>query len=632
MSSLLKGPIRRKVVVTLWHTLGVVIAYYLAFLIRFDFIIPANYVDTYLRTIPFTLGNFLIMFHLFRLHRVLWVYFSIDDLQRTGTAIFAGTLTNAVMIYFIQGNTFANYPRSAFVSSIVFLLMWETGWRFILRSIRYRAQFEEDQNKADRRTIVIGDSEQADVLLLRRQLLKASIGEIVGVVTNDETQQDLTMHGLRIRGPIENIGEIASQLHTNTLVILPPYTQPQEIRTILDACSASQISPEYRVIPSLEDLAAGHIDVPTIRKVAIEDLLNRKPASFDRAVISNYLRGKSVMITGAGGSIGAEITRQVAKHQPTHLLLFEISEFSLYSIEREISQRHPDINVIPYTGDVRRLPDIEDAISLADNIDTIYHTAAYKHVPLMEKNISSCIQNNVIGSHNIATAAHQHGIQRMVLISSDKAVRPTSIMGASKRLAEHAILQQPESQTSYVAVRFGNVLGSSGSVIPLFKKQIAVGGPVTVTTENSRRYFMTIPEAVELVLMAGIVGKDRQVMVLEMGEPVKIANLARRLIELSGFVPEKDIPIEYIGLRPGEKEYEELMTADENVVETDTDKIWFLQRDRDYEESIDIERIQQLVERKDQQGLRSLIAHLISESYFATDDLPRQEKITTTEC
>jgi FlaA1/EpsC-like NDP-sugar epimerase len=626
----LRIPFVRRILITFWHVIGITSAYYLAFLLRFDFAIPPRYVHSFISTLPLGILSLLSTFYIMRLYRGLWAYFSLDDVLRTAQAIIIGTMINAACIYISRGMSYNVFPRSAFISSMLFLLMWECGCRFAVRWVKKRKD-GYDPLESTKRSIIIGDTEQADIMLRRKHSLQASIGKVLAVVSNDEDHWELRMHHTPITGPVDRIGDLARELDANTLIILPPHTSPKQIRTIVDHCSDAQVSCDFRVVPSFDDIASGRLDVSTIRQVRIEDLLNRDPAQFDRSNISNYLRGKCVMITGAGGSIGSEIARQVAAHAPAKLVLFEMSEFALYSIEREIEESHARLSVIAYTGDVRSRSDLQDAILSAGNVDVIYHAAAYKHVPLMEKNTSACFHNNVIGSNNVATVARILGVERMVLISTDKAVRPTSVMGATKRLAERCALQQPSGQTSFVAVRFGNVLGSSGSVLPLFKRQIEQGGPVTVTTPDTRRHFMTIPEAVELVLMAGIVGEDRQIMVLEMGEPVKILHLARRLIELSGFVPEKDIHIEFIGLRPGEKEFEELMTEDEDVVETSYDKIWVLAKNSDINETIELDRIEQLIAEKDNHALRRLIADHVPESYFATSELPIQERIPSLE-
>ncbi|MCL4104690.1 UNVERIFIED_CONTAM: hypothetical protein GTU68_004644 [Idotea baltica] len=320
------------------------------------------------------------------------------------------------------------------------------------------------------------------------------------------------------------------------------------------------------------------------------------------------------MVTGAGGSIGSEICRQILNLKPEILVLFEISELHLFEIERELKATADELGVVLQgsAGDVRRESHIRKSIQDAGGIDIIYHAAAYKHVDLMERNAAACFQNNVIGTHIAATVAVDMGVKQFVLISSDKAVRPTSLMGGSKRLAERVIIERPESATQFKAVRFGNVLGSSGSVVPIFRDQIARGGPVTVTSDKVTRFFMTIPEAVELVLAAGAVGDDRRILVLEMGEPVKIDSLARRMIELSGFVPDSEIQIVYTGLKAGEKEYEELLTEDENVLRTDHDRIWVVaQGDDSLADAINLGELLDLIDGSSTEELRNFAHSLI---------------------
>ena len=458
--------------------------------------------------------------------------------------------------------------------------------------------------------------------------ISSEVGPIVGVVSDEEWTIGSSIQGRKVHGPLDDVGNVAKQVGATNLLLLPPYTTPVAIRKIMDRCREAEVACTYQAIPSLQDLASDRLDVSLIRKVELEDLLQREPAQFDRTIIQRALVGKRVMVTGAGGSIGSEICRQVASHGPSRLVLFEQSEFALYEIEQELSRKHPHLQIDAMTGDIRRVEDLAHAITEAGGIDVLYHAAAYKHVPLMEKNVSAAFLNNVVGSSNVSVVARDHNVERLVLVSSDKAVRPTSVMGATKRLAERVVLEAPESNTTAVAVRFGNVLGSSGSVVPLFKKQIEQHGPVTVTSPDMKRYFMTIPEAVELVLMAGIVGEDRQIMVLEMGEPVRIVDMAKRLIHLSGFVPDVDIKIEFVGPRPGEKEVEELMTDDEDVVKTEHDRIWVMAKSQetDAKSPVDLELIQDHIEDRNSLALRDILARCIPDMaqpvpLHAQDDL-----------
>jgi FlaA1/EpsC-like NDP-sugar epimerase len=369
----------------------------------------------------------------------------------------------------------------------------------------------------------------------------------------------------------------------------------------------------------MSDLASGHISASTVRDVDIEDLLGRGPARLDRTEVRRFVKGKKVMITGAGGSIGSELTRQVAGYEPAELVLFEASEFALYTIEQEMRALFPNLALHACAGDIRHPEEVHAAIDIAGGVDVVFHAAAYKHVPLMEVNVPACFRTNVLGTARLARAVVERGVDRFVMISSDKAVRPTSVMGATKRLAEKVICDIPAGGTTFVSVRFGNVLGSSGSVIPLFKRQIAAGGPVTVTSPEMRRFFMTIPEAVDLVLMAGTVGRNGEVMVLEMGESVRIVDLARRLIELSGLVPDRDIRIEFTGVRPGEKEYEEVMTDGEDVVRTAYEKIWVMKASSRATTvpPVDLGRIESLVTANDTAALLDLVPQLIPESRLA---------------
>jgi FlaA1/EpsC-like NDP-sugar epimerase len=324
------------------------------------------------------------------------------------------------------------------------------------------------------------------------------------------------------------------------------------------------------------------------------------------------------MITGAGGSIGQELCRQIAGYEPACIVLFEISEFGMYEIERKLRQQYPSLNIIAFIGDIRHPEEINAAIDQAGGIDIIYHSAAYKHVPLMEANVAACFRTNVLGTARLARVAVARKVDRFVMISSDKAVKPTSMMGAAKRMAESVISELPSSGTTFVSVRFGNVLESSGSVIPLFKEQIAKGGPVTVTSPDVRRFFMTIPEAVDLVLLAGTIGGNGDIMALEMGELVKIMDMAKRLIELAGLVPEKDIKIVFTGLRPGEKEYEEMITGDEDTAPSSFPKIRIIRKKQNsITPPVDLVRLQALVEKNDVHALKALIQEYILENMIS---------------
>jgi len=385
----------------------------------------------------------------------------------------------------------------------------------------------------------------------------------------------LDKKGLRLAGaPVFGGGDAVESLVTKhnvemVLIAIPSAAGSEMIR-ILELCHAAGV--ECKTVPGLAEIIEGHGLAGQIREVAVEDLLGRTPVHLEESQIRGTLEGKVVLVTGAAGSIGSELCRQIARFRPAGIVGFEIAESPLFEIDREMQQKFPKVPFHPEVGSIQNCARLDDVMSLY-RPSVVYHAAAYKHVPLMETHVFEAIENNVFGTYNVALAAAQHGVEDFVMISSDKAVRPTNVMGATKRIAEIVLLALQNGRTKYVAVRFGNVLGSNGSVIPIFKKQIAAGGPVTVTHPEMRRFFMTIPEASQLVLQASAIGMGGQICVLDMGQPVKIVDLAKNLILLSGFRPDEDIKIEFTGMRPGEKLYEELSTLLEDTIPTNHEKI-----------------------------------------------------------
>ncbi len=567
-----------------WHLVGIVLCYYLAFHIldlQFDFELKEQILAQYSRTLPLALLAFIGCILAFRLYQGLWRFFTFRDCVTTAIAFLVGTIVLAIAIYIINGFSFLYYPRSVLVINFLLLLGWEIGGRGFVRIYReWRMDRITPFGKTKKKIVVMGEPEEADSLIRSLSRQGSTLGQIVGVISGGKKHRGGKLHGIRIYNNVKDPGAIVEETGASTLLFLPPFTAPRRIRKALDSVAARKLSCDFRVIPSIDDITSGKVDVSSIRRVDIEDLLHRKPYEIDTGRMRETIEGRRVMVTGAGGSIGSEICRQVLSLNPASLTLVEVSEFLLFEIENELSPiaNEMDVSLIGCAADIRCEGQMKSAIRQTDSVDIIYHAAAYKHVDLMERNAAACFRNNVIGTQVLAAVAEEEGVDQFVLISSDKAVRPTSLMGATKRLAERVITERPQSGTKFKAVRFGNVLGSSGSVVPIFRKQIEEGGPVTVTSREVTRFFMTIPEAVELVLAAGAVGDDRRILVLEMGEPVKIESLARRMIELSGFVPDVDIKIEITGLKPGEKEYEELLTDDENVVRTDHDRIWVVKK------------------------------------------------------
>jgi FlaA1/EpsC-like NDP-sugar epimerase len=609
----------RRTLIVAFHLVGIVVAYQLAFALRFDFRLPDPFQAVFRQTLPAALIAYMLPFWTLRLFSGLWSYYSLDDVLRTGAALLIGSGLLAVFVFAMQGLSFRTYPRSIFVTNFMLLGLWVGGGRLLVRWMR-RVHRRLPGVSTNGRCVVVGDTASADMLLRDAARLKGNLGSFLAVVTDQPDAIGMRLHGVKVRGPLSEVGRIASACAADTLLILPPYAGPGAIRVILDTCAEAKVHCAFRAVPGLGDLASGRFDVSLVREIDVEDLLPREPNTFDPALIRNFLSGRRVLVTGAGGSIGSELCRQIARADPAMLVLFENSEFALYTIDGELAELAPHTPRLAVTGDVRRADDLHDAIARAGGVDVILHAAAYKHVHLMERNIAASCDNNVLGSATLAEVAESAGVRRVVLISSDKAVRPTSVMGATKRLAERVLLERPARGTEFLAVRFGNVLGSSGSVIPLFKRQIAAGGPVTVTTPDTRRFFMTIPEAVELVLNAGAVGQDRDLLVLEMGEPVRILDLARNMIELSGYLPGEDIEIRFVGLRPGEKEYEELLTRDENVVRTEHEKLWVVRREgAPSAPEVDLTELRQAIAGRDPEALRALITRWVPDHLFAAE-------------
>lgn len=569
----------RRILGALFHAAGIAICWLLSFFVRFDFGTSESYFLLARETMWLSYAVYVPCILAFRLYQGLWRFFTFRDCLVTGTAFATGSIGLAIAVFIWNESTFEGFPRSIFLINFMLLMAWEIGGRGLVRLIReWRIERSLGRRYESRPNVVlIGNPEECDPLIRSLNRQAGQLGEIVAIITSSRSHRGGRLHGIRVYADLEKAGVVVRECAARSVIILPPFNAPSRVREVIDSVSKENVRCEFRVLPSIDDIAAGRVDVSKIRRVEIEDLLNRKAYDIDLERLREFVSEKRLLVTGAGGSIGSEICRQLLGLGPKVLVLFDVSEFLLFEIERELKEFETCTELIAVAGDVKKTGDIQSAIAMAGGIDVIYHAAAYKHVDLMERNPVACFENNVIGTAKLAEVAEEVGVTQFVLISSDKAVRPTSLMGASKRLAEMALIDRPYRGTQFRAVRFGNVLGSSGSVVPIFRKQIEIGGPVTVTSPEVTRFFMTIPEAVELVLVASAIGEDRRVLVLEMGEPVKIVDLAKRMIELSGFVPDVDIPIVFTGLKPGEKEYEELLTEDENVVRTEVDRIWVVQ-------------------------------------------------------
>ncbi|SHI75585.1 NDP-sugar epimerase, includes UDP-GlcNAc-inverting 4,6-dehydratase FlaA1 and capsular polysaccharide biosynthesis protein EpsC [Malonomonas rubra DSM 5091] len=556
--------------ILLIQVLIVLSSFYLSFALRFDFAIEGKYWARGLVLAPVLLAIKLIVFWRFSLFRGWWRYVSMPDLFLILKANIIASLLfvlYAVVVYRLE-----HVPRSVLIMDWAICFMLMGGVRFVTRAFReqYLPMLSFGGEKGTR-TLIIGAGDAGQMIAREVRSNSRLHLQLVGFVDDDPQKQKGSFQGLSVLGTSEDLPEIVLKKNIEEVIIAIPSASGQQIRSIVERCHSIEIS--FKILPGVGELIDGSVSVQQLRNVSLEDLLGRQPIVLDEAEISSYLHKKRVLITGAGGSIGSEICRQVVKFKPEKLILFESAETPLFLIENELVEAHPEAAVIPIIGDVRN-PSRINVIFDEQMPQVVFHAAAYKHVPMMENNPAEAVNNNVRGSKLLADAADSFGVETFVMVSTDKAVRPTNVMGASKRAAElyvQSLAQQ--SKTRFVTTRFGNVLGSNGSVIPTFKEQIKSGGPVTVTHPEVTRYFMTIPEATQLVLQAGSMGQGGEIYLFDMGEPVKIVDLAEELIRLSGFQPHEDIEIVYTGLRPGEKLYEELLLAEEGALPTHHEKI-----------------------------------------------------------
>ncbi|HJW02491.1 MAG TPA: nucleoside-diphosphate sugar epimerase/dehydratase [Azospira sp.] len=561
----------RALLVILHDLVASALAWAVAYWLRFNFDLPPNFSHGLLTALPWVVVLQGSVFSLFGLYRGMWRFASLPDLKNILVAVGSSALVVPVVLFLL--NRLSDVPRSVLFLDPLLLVLMMGGSRFAYRAWRDGLLFSgmSDQKPV----IVLGAGEAAATLL--RDLHRSSVWNVVALLDDDPQKKGRRLAGVPVAGTTAAVAEVAERYQVRDVIVAMPAAQPGERRHAVEAAAAAGLT--VHTVPALEELLSGRVTLSQIRRVELEDLLGRAPVELDSGGLTRLLSGRTVLVTGAGGSIGSELCRQVAVFHPQRLVFFDASEFALYRVEQEFVARFPDLESVFLVGDVR------DGARLAEVFatyrpDVVFHAAAYKHVPLMEReNAWQAVRNNVLGSLQVARASLAHGVSEMVMVSTDKAVNPTNVMGATKRLAERICQHLQASageggagQTRFVTVRFGNVLGSNGSVIPKFREQIAKGGPVTVTHPEIIRYFMLIPEAAQLVLQAGLMGEGGEIFVLEMGEPIKIVDLARDMIRLSGF-SEEEIPIQFTGLRPGEKLYEELLADDESTLPTPHSKL-----------------------------------------------------------
>lgn len=539
---------------------------YLSLIMRFDVgivSIEPQYISNYVENVlPYTIMSLLI-FWLFRLYHSLWQYASIAEVYRIAEACII-----VEVVHFLSNKIMGNMlPRSCYFNAAIYLIIAICASRFMYRMIR--TVLNKYRNiKTSNNVMIIGAGEATNVIM--REIQNSSYlanSNIACIIDDDRRKVGKYIRGVKVIGTRDKIKEAAKLYDIDEIIFAIPSASNEVKRDILNICKETDCT--LKILPGVYQMVDGEINVNSIRNVDVLDLLGRDPIEVDIESIMGYVKDKVIMVTGGGGSIGSELCRQLVSHKPKQLIIFDIYENNAYDIQQELKINYPDANVVTLIGSIRNVSRLESVFAQYKP-DIVYHAAAHKHVPLMEVSPDEAVKNNVVGTWNVARMADKYGVKKFVMISTDKAVSPTNVMGATKRICEMIVQTYNEiSKTDFVAVRFGNVLGSNGSVIPLFKRQIEAGGPVTVTDPNIIRYFMTIPEAVSLVLQAGAYAKGGEIFILDMGEPVKIDDLAKNLIRLSGYTLGVNMEIKYTGLRPGEKLYEELLMKEEGLQETD---------------------------------------------------------------
>jgi FlaA1/EpsC-like NDP-sugar epimerase len=558
-----------------------VISLLLAFALRFDFQVPSSYWWRFTGSVWWILLLKLGLLAIFGQFRTLLTYFSLPDAIRIGAAVAIAAAVELIVWFALHG--YGVVPRGVIVSDMVISFLALAGLRTSLRLYRERMSAADDKLAGGgkrRRTAILGAGSSGAALLRDIQSRQGLGLSVVCFIDDDRAKIGSTLHGKPVVGPHRRLDSIAQEFELQKIVIAMPNAKPPVVRQLVARINALGL--DHDILPSVPQLLHRQVTVSHLRRVDPEDLLGREPVSLDQEGITRLVRGAVVMITGAGGSIGSELCRQIVEQNPSKLVLVERSEPALFAIEQELRQSHRHVELVPCAFNICDEDQLERLFATTRPA-LVFHAAAHKHVPLMEHQPGEALRNNALGTEVVARLAARSGTRKFVLISTDKAVNPTSVMGATKRLAEMVVEEHqraPGNTCAFTAVRFGNVLGSSGSVVPIFRRQIAAGGPLTVTHPDVTRYFMSIPEAVGLILQSARQATGGEIFVLDMGEPVKIADLARQMIELSGFVPDEDVKITYTGLRPGEKLYEEPIHAMENVEPTIHPKVRLLRNNR----------------------------------------------------
>jgi FlaA1/EpsC-like NDP-sugar epimerase len=574
--------------------------------LRLDSSFDASAHSLFWQTLPVIIVVKLVIFYHFGLLRGWWRYVGMSDVLNITLATFLSAMllfTIIVIVVALNG-----YPRSVVPIDMLLSILLVGGARFGVRAYTERAKEDGSQKK----TLIIGAGRVGSAIARELKVDPALGYYPLGFVDDNPGKLGIKINGVKVLGNTDALSHLIKKYEAECVLIALPSAKGYQIEQIINRCQQSKVS--FKILPPMSEQLNGTASIKQFRKLRVEDLLGRNPVQLDLGKIREQVQGKVLLITGAGGSIGSELARQTATYEPRRLVLFERSENDLFRISMELSSKFPNLDCVPIVGDILDVASLREVFSLHQPT-SVFHAAAYKHVPIMEKNCFQAVTNNIFGTYNVALVAKQFHAENFVLISSDKAVNPTNVMGVTKRAAELITLALQQNRTRFVAVRFGNVLGSNGSVSPIFEAQIANGGPVTVTHPEAKRYFMTTEEAVGLVLQASTMGNGGEIFVLNMGDPVKIVDLARRMIRLSGFEPDKDVQISFTGLRPGEKLFEEIRLEGEGIKPTPHEQIWVFEGGQPSFDHVRgwLEELSTLVESRNVHGLISKLVSIVPE-------------------
>ncbi|MGD0279989.1 MAG: nucleoside-diphosphate sugar epimerase/dehydratase [Smithella sp.] len=603
----------------------------LAYLFRFEFALDSSNIRQILFLISWMVPLKIVVFLSFGIYRGMWRYTSVRDFWLIARACALSLLLVMFIILFTQ--RFEGYSRSVFIIDSAFAFLLIGGERLLIRS--FFASYSDKENSSGifprepvKKVLIIGAGDAGEKILREISENHQLNYHVVGLIDDDPKKQKMSIHGIPVLGKVEKLHNILKKADVQEILIAIPSATGEQIRRVTEKCLSCNVP--HKILPGIGELIDGQVSMKALRDISYEDLLGRSPVQLDVKNIYNYLDGKTVLITGGGGSIGSELCRQVIKYQPRKLILLDASESNLFNIQMEIQNESYFRHCEAILGQVQD-ENLMNNIFEKFKPEIVFHAAAYKHVPMLEKNPWQAVTNNIIGSRVAMETAIRHHAQRFVLVSTDKAVRPTSVMGASKRVAELIMQCQQGNGTRLMAVRFGNVVGSSGSVIPLFRRQIERGGPVTVTHPEINRFFMTIPEASQMILQAGTMGNGGEIFILRMGTPVKIADMARDLIRLSGKEPDVDIKIVFTGLRDGEKLYEELIAVGEDILPTSHRKVMVLRSSshfngaRNQQEAcqslyLEIDELTKIAARHDAKGIKRKLQEIVPEFTLQDND------------